>query len=169
MMTKPQPSEYAAPHAGYVQLIGDEDVFAVLNAQQQISYDLFIGLSEEQANYAYAEGKWNFKQVAGHMIDTERVFSYRLLCFSREYQELPGFDQDVYVDNSTFNNQSIQDLAEEFKLLRTANLYMIKALTATQLTKNGIASGYPVSVKALVYMIAGHERHHLNILKERYL
>ena len=169
MINKPLNDEYAPFSANYIKLVGDRDVISLLEQLKDTSYDLLYNLSDEKANYAYGEGKWTVKQSLGHMIDTERTFAYRLLYFSRTAVELPGFDQDIFVDNAHFNNSSIQDLATEFKATREANLYMIKALTEDQLLKTGIASGYRVSVRALVFMIAGHELHHHQLFKEKYL
>jgi len=97
------------------------------------------------------------------------VFAYRALAFSREAIELPGFDQDVYMEKATFNERTLEDLAEEFRTVREATLYLLKSLTEEQTKQKGIASGNPVSVRALAYMIAGHEMHHIKVLKEKYL
>lgn len=168
MIKKPNTGDYSPFAAGYVGLVGDTYVIAMLEQQMHHSYQLFSNLSNEQGLYAYAPGKWTVKQALGHMIDTERTFAYRALVFSRNHIELPGFDQDVYVNNTDFNNQDIKALAEEFKLLRQANLYMIKAFSDEQLARTGIASNHLFTVAAFVFMMAGHERHHLNIFKERY-
>ena len=103
------------------------------------------------------------------MTDAERTFGYRVLCFSREETVLPGFDQDVYSLKATFNSRSLEELADEFKAVRESNMYLFRSLSDQQQTQKGIASGNPVSVRALLYISAGHELHHLNILKERYL
>lgn len=168
MITKPKPGNYSPFAAGYVGLVGDNDVINMLEQQMDISYKLFSNLTNEQALYAYAPDKWTVKQALGHMIDTERTFAYRALVFSRNHIELPGFDQDIYVNNTDFNSQDIKDLAEEFRALRQANLYMVKAFSDEQLNRAGIASNHPFTVAAFVYMLAGHERHHLNLFKERY-
>jgi uncharacterized damage-inducible protein DinB len=169
MIHKPQPDEYVSFHNTYISKVPDVDVLKLLEELKESTYKLFSNMSEEKANHAYQEGKWTLKQVLGHMIDTERTFAYRLLCFSRNYIELPGFDQDIYVNNSNFTDRSIQSLASEFKAARESNIYMIAALTDEQLNRKGIASGNKVSVRALVSVIAGHELHHLKIIKERYL
>jgi len=169
MINRPQPDEYSAFAARYVNLVGDEPILEILKNNQQSTYEIFTGLSSGKADYAYAEGKWTIKQMLGHMADTERVFAFRALAFSREAIELPGFDQDVYMEGTTFNSRSLKDLANEFKTVRESSLYLFKSLTENQSTQKGIASGNPVSVRALAYMIAGHELHHINILKERYL
>ncbi|HTE00472.1 MAG TPA: DinB family protein [Mucilaginibacter sp.] len=169
MITKPQPEEYNPYYVTYIAKVPDGDVIELLKQLKESSYELFSKLSNEQANHAYAEGKWTLKEALGHMIDTERVFAFRAFCFSREYSELPGFDQEVYINNSNFNDRSIQDLASEFRVTRESNLYLFRSLTEEQLNRKGIASGNPATVRALVYMVAGHELHHLGIIKERYL
>lgn len=169
MITKPQPEEYNPYYSTYISKVPDGDVLQLLTQLKDSSYELFSNLSDEKANYAYAHGKWTIKQVLGHMIDTERTFAYRVLCFSRNPVELPGFDQDIYVENSNANARSIQILAAELRATRESNIYMISALTDEQLNCRGIASGNPASVRALVYMLAGHEIHHLGIFKEKYL
>jgi uncharacterized damage-inducible protein DinB len=169
MINKPQPNEYGPLPANYIRLIGDdEDILTALEQQRDITHNLFHPLTEEQAAYRYAEGKWTLKEVLGHMIDTERVFAFRAFCFSREPQNLPGFDQDIYMQYSTYDTRSVQDIADEFKTLRNANLYFFRSINAEQEVRTGTASGYEISVRAMVYATAGHERHHLNVLKERY-
>ncbi|MEN0056732.1 MAG: DinB family protein [Mucilaginibacter sp.] len=168
MISKPQPEEYSPFAAGYVGLVPNNNVTELLEQLMTNSHQLFSNLSNEQVAYAYAPGKWTVKQVVGHMIDTERTFAYRALVFSRNHVELPGFDQDVYVNNTDFDGQSIQDLAAEFKAARLSNIYMIKSFSEEQLLRTGIASNHLFSVRALVYMLAGHELHHLNVLKQQY-
>jgi hypothetical protein len=169
MINRPQPDEYSEFAARYVDLVGNEPITDLLTSLQQSTYDLFVNLDPARAGHAYAEGKWTVKQVLGHMCDTERVFTYRALVFSRESITLPGFDQDVYMEGTTFNNRSLESLANEFKIIRESSLYLFKSFTEEQSIKKGIASGSPFSVRAYAYMTAGHEMHHINILKERYL
>ncbi len=169
MIKRPQPDEYSAFAARYVDLVGDGPILEILEDLQQSTYDLLTEISPEKAEYAYAPDKWTIKQVVGHMADTERVFAFRALVFSREAIELPGFDQEVYMENTTFNFRSLEDIADEFKTIRQSTLYLLSSLTEEQLMQKGIANGNPVSVRALAYMIAGHEMHHIRILKERYL
>ncbi|MDB5137929.1 MAG: DinB family protein, partial [Mucilaginibacter sp.] len=156
-------------HNTYISKVPDGDVIELLKQLKDSTFALFNSMTEDKANYAYAEGKWTLKQALGHMIDTERTFAYRLLCFSRNYVELPGFDQDVYVNSGNFNSRTIQSLAAEFRATRESNLYLIESLTDEQLLLKGIASGNTVSVRALIYMMAGHELHHLAIINEKYL
>ncbi|MDB5138523.1 MAG: damage-inducible protein DinB [Mucilaginibacter sp.] len=169
MTSRPLPHEYSAYAVRYVDLVGDEPILEILEQQQKNTYDIFTGIDISKADYAYAEGKWTIKQVLGHMADTERVFAYRALVFSREAIELPGFEQDVYMEKATFNIRTLEDIANEFKTIRESSIYLFKSMNEEQLTQKGIASGNPVSVRALAYMIAGHEMHHIKILKERYL
>jgi hypothetical protein len=169
MIKRPQPDEYPAYAAKYVNLVGNGPILEILEQQQQNSYDFFKEIKPAKGGYSYDEGKWTVKEVLGHMIDTERIFAYRALVFSHESIELPGFDQDVYMENTTFNSRSLEDLANEFKVVRESSLYLFRSLSDELQTQKGIASGNPVSVRALAYMTAGHELHHIKILKERYL
>lgn len=168
MTNRPQPDEYAPYYGKYIDLVGNEPIIKILESLKESSYQFFKSLPAGKADHTYDEGKWTIKEVLGHMMDAERTFAYRVLCFSREETILPGFDQDVYMLKATFNSRTLDDLADEFKAVREANLYLFRSLTKEQETQKGIASGNPVSVRALLYMIAGHELHHLNILKERY-
>ena len=169
MINRPQPDEYSAFAARYVDLVGNDQILTILDQQKEDICDFFNKIDGNKADYAYAEGKWTIKQVLGHMADTERVFAYRALAFSREAIELPGFDQDVYMEKATFNSRKLEDIVNEFKTVRESTLYLFKSMSEEQLMQKGIASGNPVSVRALAYMTAGHAMHHIKILKERYL
>jgi uncharacterized damage-inducible protein DinB len=169
MIKRPQPDEYSDYAARYVNLVGNSPILEILGSLKESTYNFFVGMDPGKADYVYAEGKWTVKQVLGHMADTERVFAYRALAFSREATELPGFDQDVYMEKATFNDRPLEDIANEFKTVRESSLYLFSSMTEEQSTQKGIASGNPVSVRALAYLIAGHELYHINILKERYL
>lgn len=169
-MSKPLPEEYAPFYQGYVALIGDDNVLEKLQSSQFKTYNFFLSLPQEKADFAYAEGKWSIKEVLGHVIDTERIMGYRLLRFSRgDHHPLAGFNENFYASKSDHKNRILEDLADEFKTLRKANLYLYQNLSKEQLKRKGTASNSIVSVKALLYIIAGHELHHLNIIKERYL
>jgi uncharacterized damage-inducible protein DinB len=170
MISKPKSDDYPPYAANYVNMVPDgADVLQVLADDQASSYNLFHSLTEEQAIHTYADGKWTLKEVLGHMIDTERVFSFRAFVFSREDISLPGFDQETYVSSTDFNSRSIQSLADEFKAVREATLFLYRSLSDQQLAANGVASGALVKVAALVYMTAGHEIYHLKLINERYL
>jgi len=169
MSNKPKPDEYAAYYSGYINLVGDENILDILENLKETTYSFFTGISQDKADYAYAEGKWTIKELLGHMIDAERTFAYRILAFSRGTAELPGFDENAYVENATYNSRFFKDIVAEFRQVRESNLYLFRSLNAQQFMATGIASGYTVSVRALLYIAAGHELHHLNIIKERYL
>jgi hypothetical protein len=170
MISKPKSNEYPVYAAGYVNAVPEAaDVLQVLEHSQASTYQFFYNLTEQQAMHAYADGKWTLKEMLGHMADTERVFSFRAFVFSREDISLPGFDQDTYVNSTDFNSRTIQSLADEFKAIRQATLYLYRSFSHQQLCGSGVASGALVKVGALVYMTAGHEIYHLNIIKARYL
>ncbi len=170
MISKPQPGEYAPYAEGYIAKVPNGPILEILEYLRDSTYSFFSRMTAEQADYTYQEGKWTIKQNLAHIIDTERVFSFRAFCFSRgEQQPLPGFDQDDYMAHADLEGRTIQDLAHEFKAVRDSSLYVYRSLTDEQARAIGIASNHPVSVRALVYMTAGHELHHLDILKERYI
>lgn len=168
-MRRPESSEFAPYYGGYVDLAAD-DVVGQLAAQTDEIRSNVGGLSEEKGRFAYAEGKWTIKEVLSHLIDGERIFSYRILRISRgDVTPIEGFEQDGYIENSNANNRSFADLLEEFERQRQANLLMINNIDEAGLGRIGTASGNPVSVRALVFISAGHVAHHLKILNERYL
>jgi hypothetical protein len=170
MISKPNSDDYAPYAANYVNMVPNgADVLQILTDNQASTHRLFYNMTDEQAMHAYAEGKWTLKEVLGHMIDTERVFSFRAFVFSREDISLPGFDQETYVLSTDFNSRTIQSLADEFKAVREATLFLYRSFSPQQLACSGVASGALVKVAALVYITAGHELYHLDIIKERYL
>ncbi len=172
MISKPNAGEYSPYAAGYVALATGGDALAQLTELKDSSYQLFTNLPANKADYAYADGKWTIKQVLGHMCDTERVFAYRLLCILRgEQQTLPGFEQDDYAEyaNPGFAKRSIESLAEEFRIIRQSTLFIVDNIDPDEELITGSISDYRASVRGLCYVIVGHELHHLNILKERYL
>jgi len=169
-MGRPLTGDYVPFHETYISKVGDGNIVDILQNQQESTYQFLKAIPEDKAGYAYAEGKWTVKQCIGHMTDTERVMAYRAMRFARnDDTELPGFDQDEYVANSRHNEFELADLIEEFRLTRMANLYFYKSLNPEEKQRFGLASGNRVTVNALLYIIAGHELHHLQIFKERYL
>lgn len=169
-ITSPEPSEYASYYGVYTNLVEGEDILSALETQKSTTKELLNGIPEEKGLFRYAEGKWSVKGLIGHLVDTERVMAYRALRFSRgDGTELEGFDQDPYVENGNFEASTIANLAKEFEMLRESNLLMFQGMSEEAWARKGNASGSPVSVRALAYIIAGHEIHHLTILKERYL
>ncbi|HKG08484.1 MAG TPA: DinB family protein [Pedobacter sp.] len=167
-MNRPQAHEYSPWGETYIKLV-DEEVIGVLGRQVTEFAD-FINSLVEKADYAYAPGKWTIKEVFGHIIDTERILVYRLTCIARgEKQSLPNFEEDDYVAGAHFSDRSLLSLSHEFALLRKANLYLFKSLTEPELDRIGIASNRDISVRALLYIVAGHIIHHVNVIRERYL
>ena len=167
-MNRPQASEYPAWAETYINLV-DGDVINILK-EQGIDFSDFIESLSPIADHAYAPGKWTVKELIGHIIDTERILVYRITSFARgEKQSLPGFEEDEYVANAHFADRSLQSFAKEFEVLRKANLYLIHSLNEKDLDSSGTASGRQISVRAIVYVLAGHIMHHTAIIKERYL
>lgn len=169
-MNRPEKTEYNEYYETYVSLVPETDIVPVLENQIAEIEDLVSKIPEETGAFAYAEGKWTIKEVLGHLADGERLFSYRALRISRaDKTPIEGFEQDGYVENGNFNRRSLVDLTEELLTLRKANLYFFKSLDDDAWIRLGTASGYPFSVRALAFISAGHVRHHVNILKNRYL
>jgi DinB superfamily len=140
-----------------------------LERQPQELSDLIGGLATERETFRYAPGKWSIREAVGHIIDTERVFGHRAFCISRgESQPLHDFDQNDYMAASDFDQQPLSDLVKEFAVVREANLLPMRRLRDTDWDRTGTASGHPVSVRALAFMMAGHVRHHGGVLRERY-
>jgi hypothetical protein len=166
---RPESSEYAEFYQNYVTAVGAGNIIDILLNQMQETYTLISSLTPEQAVYRYAEDKWTVKEVIGHLIDTERIFACRCLCFSREQDAvLPGFDQDVYVQNGNYNARSLASLGKEYYSLRNANVHLFRSLPPSVHLQKGTANSYPVTVRAIPFIIAGHERHHLQQLKSKY-
>ena len=167
--TPPASSEYASFYAGYVGHVPPCDIMTAFASQGDETLGLLRGLSEKASTYRYEPDKWSIKQVVGHMIEAERVFVYRALSFSRnETQPLPGYEQNDYVAAANFDEQPWDDLLEEMGAVRKATIYFFRGLSDEMMERTGIASGVSFTVRALAYIIVGHERHHLRILQERY-
>ena len=168
-MNRPEKNEYAEYYERYVSLITEADIVEVLERQQNDLREFFQKINEEKSRCAYAEGKLTIKELIGHLADGERIFAYRALRISRaDETPLEGFEQDGYIENSNFNDTSLSDLTEELLLNCQANLILFKNLSAEAWLRTGTVSDNTVSVRAIAYIMAGHIRHHLNILKELY-
>jgi uncharacterized damage-inducible protein DinB len=169
-MNRPEKNEYNEYYETYVSLVPETEIVGVLDKQNSELLDIFKEIAEEKSLHAYAEGKWTIKELLGHLTDGERIFGYRALRISRaDKTPMEGFEQDGYIENSNFNNTKMSDLLEEFLLVRKANLIFFQNLTDEAWTRTGTASDSPVSVRAIAYIMAGHVRHHIRILRERYL
>lgn len=169
-MNRPEKNEYGEFYANYVALVEETDIIAALKNQPQDLQNLLAEVSEEKENFRYASGKWSVREVAGHLIDGERVFSYRALRISRGDQTpLAGFEENFYVAGSNFSEIKLAEALEEFSLLRRSNVLLFKNLTDEMWHRSGTASDALVSVRALAFIMVGHVRHHANVLRERYL
>jgi hypothetical protein len=169
MTDRPAESEYAPFYAGYVALVPETDILAVLEGQVDGIRRLLATVPAERESHRYAEGKWSIRQVLGHLVDAERVFGYRAFCFSRgEQASLPSFDENRYVDAARSDSVPLRELVGELAVVRQANLAFLRRLDAREWAQVGTASGKPVSVRALARIMVGHPRHHVNVLRERY-
>jgi hypothetical protein len=167
---RPEPGEYASFYEKYIALVPQGDLFATLVAQLLEWNSLLGGLTEPQAEFRYEPGKWSIKETVGHVTDTERVFTYRVLRIARGDQTpLSGFEQDDYVREGDFSAHTLPDLLDDFSTVRQATLTLLRSLNSQAWTRRGNANQKEVTVRALGFIIAGHERHHRIILKQRYL
>jgi len=168
MNQRPEQNEYAAYFDRYISKVDEKGSEAVLRSTQFL--DLITGFTVAQWDYSYAPGKWTLRQVLVHLMDTERIFAYRALRISRnDMTALPGFEQDGYVDNAVAENRSADSLIEEYKSVRAATLSLFGQLNAEALSRIGTAGDAATSVRALAYMIAGHELHHQELIHAHYL
>ena len=166
----PATTEYYTYYHEYIRRVPAGDVLAFLETQLRSTLALLQGLSDEQASARPDPEEWNIKEIVGHICDSERIFAYRALRFARgDETELPGFYQNPYVENGHFAERSLADLLDEFATIRKANLYLFRNLTVADSERSGVASGNPMSVRALVYAIAGHEHHHVESIRTVYL
>jgi len=168
-MTRPYLSDFPTFYQGYVDTVDSDNILETLRQQRDKTTSFFKSVSDEKANYAYAEGKWTVKEVLGHMVDSERVFVFRALSFARgEEQSLPGFDENTYVPAGKFGDRTLQSLIDEYTSVREATLTFFNNLRDEDWAKTGIANNGNFTVNSLAYIIAGHNEHHLKILAERY-
>lgn len=170
MIGKPDVIEYLPYYEKYVSLVPEGDIPRVLSGQIDDTLSLLRSIPEAQGGFRYAAGKWSIKEVLGHMIDSERVFAYRALRFARnDRTPLPGYEQDDYIRNASFDDYPLGELAEEFESVRRASIFLFKHLKADAWMRKGLANDSETSVRALAYIIAGHELHHRGILQDKYL
>lgn len=170
-MTLGQPleSEYAPDYQGYVAHVNEDEILPVLRSQLD-ALDVLLGrVTPERETYRYAEGKWSIREIVGHLIDGERVFGYRAFCIARgEKQNLPGFEQNDYILTAPYDRIDLEDLLSELRLVRLSNIAMLRNLDEESWMRMGTANDNQVSVRALAFIMAGHARHHMGVLRERY-
>jgi len=167
---RPQKGDYALYYEKYIALVPSGDFLEILKGQQRELTRLLTPLTDQQAEFRYAPGKWSIKEVLGHINDAERIFAYRLLRIARGDQTpLPGFEQDNYIEPGNFSARKLADLLHEFSTVREATVSLVNSLDDAAWLRRGMASQKEITVTALAFVIAGHERHHRIILEERYL
>jgi len=164
------PNEYPPYAKTYLEHLKSNDILGILQERSQFVKQFYQNISEEQSAFVYASGKWSIKEVLLHVIDSERVFSYRAMAFARgEKTPLPGFDQDLFVQNSLANKRSLASIIAEFEAVRLSSLSLYQNLCPETLLNEGNANGFSVTPRALAALSAGHEIHHTKIIAERYL
>ncbi len=171
MNQPPAPSEYAPFYQKYVDLVpAGQNPLAQLRAQPAALKTLLAPLTDQQYQFRYAPGKWSISEALVHMMDTERIFSYRALRIGRgDTTPLVGFDQDRYVPESGADARAVASIWAEYAAVRAATLCLFESFGPATYLKQGVASGGPISVRALVWIIVGHEAHHMALFRERYL
>ncbi len=168
-MSKPALDSFPNYFHKYVELVTDDNLFDAMQNQLPIMESFLKNIDEDKSNYAYAEEKWTIKELLQHVIDTERIFNYRALCFARkETVSLPGFDEDYYATNSLANERQWIDLVHEFIVVRNSTIILFKSFAASALKLKGISNNNPFTVESLAWITVGHCTHHKIILEERY-
>jgi hypothetical protein len=169
-MNRPNPTEHAPYIGKYIALVPEGEIVSTLGKQMDATKNFLGGLSEEQGGLRYAPGKWSVREVIGHLIDTERIFAYRALRFARnDRAPLAGFDENDYIANSAFGERRLGELIEEFEAVRRSTIYLFKHLGDEAWSRRGVANENEISVRALAWVTAGHELHHLDVIRSRYL
>ncbi len=170
MIERPSENEYPEFYATYVNKVPKGDVLKYLKKQKADFKKFVEAIPEEKLSYRYEEDKWTIKQILGHINDTERIMTYRALSFSRgERQQIPGFNENEYVANAAFNQRKIADLLKEFGKIRENSVLLIDSFNESMIDKKGNANELLMSVRAIVYIIAGHLEHHKGVIESKYL
>jgi uncharacterized damage-inducible protein DinB len=169
LRARPESSEYAPFYAGYVASVPEGDVVALLRQSGRELLDTLATVPEDRGGFRYAEGKWSIREVIGHMIDGERIFTYRALRIARgDTTPLPAFDENEYAKTAGSDARTLSNLARELGAVRESSVQLFESLPDDAWGRSGVASGKNISVRALAYITAGHAMHHLRILRERY-
>lgn len=168
-MQRPDPSEYASFFQGYIDRVPDGDVLQHLERQGRATCALLAPIGEAKGAYAYESGKWTVKRLLQHVVDGERLFCYRALCIARgEQGSLPAFDENLYAANDGSDGRLLSDVIAEYAAVRVATILLFRGFDGAAWARRGIANGRPASVRSLLWITAGHELHHLAVLRERY-
>jgi hypothetical protein len=167
---RPEKSTYPTYYENYIPLVNEENILEALSKDLFKTKNMLLEIPFEKENFAYAENKWTVKEVVNHIIDTERIFAYRALRFARKDSRVNlSFEQDDYVKNAELANRSLKDLVDEFESVRNATISLFKSFTINTLLLKGEVAAGPVTVLALGFALCGHNIHHLNVIKEKYL
>lgn len=168
---RPESSEYPPYASVYVNLVMGDQILRILAAQLEETVALLKSVDDRRASeFSHAPGKWTLKQVLGHIIDAERIFGHRALCIARkETAAMPGFEQDDYVAAGSFNERTLNGLIDEFRIVRQSTIALFQNLPQQAWLRQGIANKYTLTVRGLAFLAAGHELHHVKILREKYL
>jgi hypothetical protein len=170
IIKRPERKEYPDFFETYIKLVPGDTVLKRLQDSLLDMQGILSNIPEEYENFKYAPDKWTVKDVIGHIIDTERIMAYRALRFARNDKvELPGYDQNIYAPHANYNKRTLYDIGHEFSLVRESNLILFRSFDEEALMRWGKANHWDMTVRALIYVISGHETHHLNILRTRYL
>jgi|WetSurMetagenome_2_1015567.scaffolds.fasta_scaffold28494_3 hypothetical protein len=168
--SRPTPEEYSEYYNQYLNLIKDGDIINILEEQSSYIQKFISSIPEEKGDSTYGFGKWTIKEVFGHLIDTERILTHRILKIVRgDKQPSSGYDQDDYVKKAKYYKRTLKEIADEMLLLRAADLKFFQYFDDEDLMQRGIANDMEFSVRALLYILAGHELYHINFIKENYL
>jgi len=168
-IAKPEPSEYAPYYDRYISLITGSDILGTLEAQRRQMLLLLSGRNESDGDFRYASDKWSAKEVLGHVCDTERIFTYRALRIARaDRTPIEGFEQDDYIKNGPFARIPLAEIIEDYIAVRRATITLLRNLDEAAWARRGIANKNEITVRALAYVIAGHELHHRRMLEEKY-
>ena len=166
---RPEADEFSPYYADYIGRVPEADPVAALAAETESTRTLLGAVAEKDAGFRYAPDKWSVKEIVGHLCDVERVMSYRALCIARgDATPLPGFDENAYVPAADFGRRTLADLVSELADVRRATLALLRSFSADDWRRKGNANGKPISVRALGYILPGHERHHVMVLRDRY-
>jgi hypothetical protein len=169
MYERPNKEEYHSYYEGYIGLVPEGNVIEILEQQAEQVSAAIRALTEEQGNYRYGEGKWSVKEVFGHLIDNERIMSTRLLRIARgDTTPLPGYEENLFMAGHPFEAYTIADLAEEYTAVRNSTIIMLRHLSHEAWLHKGIVNDHPASARSIACVIAGHELHHLSVLRDRY-
>ena len=170
IIKKPNPNEYASYFQRYTELVPDGTVIQTLENQFNEAMIIYKGLDKSKIDYRYAEGKWSIKELIIHILDTERIFIYRALRIARKDKTpLAGFEQDDYIENINWDKYPFSSVLDEYELVRKHSILFFNSMTQEMLEQTGISSEMKMAVRAIPFILAGHERHHLNIINSRYL